>query len=100
MRHVQVGFLRVLTEGKTPDGGGTHSWRGDDEPDARASEDIDYDPRGVEITLRGREFRRYGRISWAQIASWIDAGVTPARLGIILTAGRLHSAVLPAADSP
>ena len=92
MRHVQGGFLRVLTEGKTPDGGGIHSWRGDGEPDARASQDIDYDPRGVEITLRGRGFRRHGRVSWAQIASWIDAGVTPARLGIILTAGRLRSA--------
>ena len=92
MRHVQGGFLRVLTEGKTPDGGGIHSWRGDGEPDARASQDIDYDPRGVEITLRGRGFRRHGRVSWAQIASWIDAGVTPARLGIILTAGRLSSA--------
>ena len=92
MRHVQGGFLRVLTEGKTPDGGGSHGWREDGEPDARASQDIDYDPRGVEITLRGRGFRRHGRLSWAQIASWIDAGVTPARLGIILTAGRLRSA--------
>jgi hypothetical protein len=92
MRHVQGGFLRLLTEGKTPDGGGSRGWRGDGEPDAQASQDIDYDPRGVEITLRGRGFRRHGRLSWAQIASWIDAGVTSARLGIILTAGRLRSA--------
>jgi N12 class adenine-specific DNA methylase len=92
MRHVQGGFLRVLTEGKAPDSGGIHNWRRDGEPDARASQDIDYDPTGVEITLRGRGFRRHGRVSWAQIASWIDAGVTPARLGIILTAGRLRSA--------
>ena len=92
MRHVQGGFLRLLTEGRTPDGGGSRSWRSDDEPDARASQDIDYGPRGVEITLRGRGFRRHGRLSWAQITSWIDAGVTPARLGIILTADRLSSA--------
>ena len=35
-------------------------------------------------------FRRHGQISWRQVASWIDTGLTPARLGIITAASRLH----------
>ena len=35
-------------------------------------------------------FHRHGQISWRQVASWIDTGLTPARLGIIIAASRLH----------
>ncbi|MGH3246225.1 MAG: hypothetical protein ACRDOI_08445, partial [Trebonia sp.] len=91
MRRVPGGFLRVLTERETPDSGGSAGWREDDQADAGANQTIYYGRTGVEITLSGRGFRRHGRLSWPQIASWIDAGVTPARLGIILTAGRLGS---------
>ena len=66
---------------------GSHGWRSDGLPDARAAQDITFDRRGIEISLRSPVIRRHGLISWRQVASWIDAGLTPARLGIIAEAG-------------
>jgi hypothetical protein len=78
-----------LTIGETPHHG-SRAWRRDGLPDAGASEDLDFEPSGVRITIRSRESRRHGQISWRQVASWIDTGLTPARLGIIIAASRLH----------
>ena len=50
---------------------------------------MDCGPSGIEITIRGPGFRRHSLLTWPQVASWIDPGVTPARLGIIITADRL-----------
>ena len=75
--------------GETPRHG-SRGWRRDGLPDAGASEDLDFEPSGVRITVRSRGFRRHGQISWRQVASWIDTGLTPARLGIITAASRLH----------
>ena len=78
-----------LTSGKTP-AHGSRGWRRRGLPDAGASEDLDFERSGVRITVRSRGFRRHGQISWRQVASWIDTGLTPARLGIIIAASRLH----------
>ena len=78
-----------LTSGKTP-AHGSRGWRRKGLPDAGASEDLDFERSGVRITVRSRGFRRHGQISWRQVASWIDTGLTPARLGIIIAASRLH----------
>ena len=78
-----------LTMGETPRHG-SRGWRRDGLPDAGASEDLDFEPSGVRITVRSRGFHRHGQISWRQVASWIDTGLTPARLGIIIAASRLH----------
>ena len=75
--------------GETPRHG-SRGWRRDGLPDAGASQDLDFEPSGVGITVRSRGFRRHGQISWRQVASWIDTGLTPARLGIITAASRLH----------
>jgi N12 class adenine-specific DNA methylase len=83
------GFTRLLTQAGTPPHGGTRDWRPDGEPDAGAYQELDSDPNGIEITIRGPGFTRHGRLAWPQVAGWIDAGVTPARLGIIITADRL-----------
>lgn len=47
------------------------------------------DERGIEITVSGPRFTRHGLVTWQQAASWIDKGVTPARLGLVITASRL-----------
>ena len=78
-----------LTSGETP-AHGSRGWRRKGLPDAGASEDLDFERSGVRITVRSRGFRRHGQISWRQVASWIDTGLTPARLGIIIAASRLH----------
>ena len=82
-------FTRFLTMGETPRHG-SRGWRRDGLPDAGASQDLDFEPSGVRITVRSRGFGRHGQISWRQVASWIDTGLTPARLGIITAASRLH----------
>jgi N12 class adenine-specific DNA methylase len=78
-----------LTLGDTP-AHGSRGWRREGLPDAGASEDLDFERSGVRITVRSRGFHRHGQMSWRQVASWIDTGLTPARLGIIIAASRLH----------
>ena len=79
-----------LTTGKATAQHGSRTSRRNGLPDAGASEDLDFDRSGVRITVRSPTFRRHGQISWRQVASWIDTGVTPARLGIISAASGLH----------
>ena len=78
-----------LTSGDTPHHG-SRGWRREGLPDAGASEDLDFERSGVRITVRSRGFHRHGQISWRQVATWLDTGLTPARLGIIIAASRLH----------
>jgi N12 class adenine-specific DNA methylase len=78
-----------LTRGETPHHG-SRGWRRDGLPDAGAGQDIDFDRAGVRITIRSRGFHRHGQITWRQVASWIDTGLTPARLGIIIAASGLR----------
>ena len=61
------------------------------EPDSGARRVVACDARGIEITASGPGFTRHGLVTWPQAASWIDAGVTPARLGIIILADRLSA---------
>ena len=49
------------------------------------------DARGIEITVSGPDFTRHGLVTWPQAASWIDNGVTPARLGLVIIADRLST---------
>jgi hypothetical protein len=79
-----------LTRGKTPDHHGSLTSRRKGLPDAGAHQELNFDRAGVRITVRSRRFRRNGQISWQQVASWIDTGLTPARLGIITAASGLH----------
>jgi hypothetical protein len=85
------GFTRLLTRAGPPAPGGSRGWRRDDEPNAGASQALDCDANGIEITISGSGFQRHDRLTWPQVASWIDAGVTPARFGIIVTADRLST---------
>ena len=78
-----------LTRGDTPHHG-SRGWRRDGLPDGGAGQDIDFDSAGVRITVRSRGFHRHAQITWRQVASWIDTGLTPARLGIIIAASGLH----------
>ena len=61
------------------------------EPDSGARRVVACDARGIEITASGPGFTRHGLVTWPQAASWIDAGVIPARLGIIILADRLSA---------
>ena len=79
-----------LTTGKATAQHGSRTSRRKGLPDAGASEDLDFDRSGVRITVRSPTSRRHGQISWRQVASWIDTGLTPARLGIISAASGLH----------
>ncbi len=85
------GFTRLLTQASAPPHGGSRESRRDGEPNAGAYQALDSDSNGIEITISGPGFRRHGRLAWPQVASWIDAGVTPARLGIIIGADRLSA---------
>ena len=78
-----------LTLGKTPDGHGSLTGRRKGLPDAGASQMLNFDRGGVRITVSSRRSRRHGQISWRQVASWIDTGLTPARLGIIVGASHV-----------
>ena len=78
-----------LTLGKTPDGHGSLTDRRKGLPDAGASQMLNFDRGGVRITVSSRRSRRHGQISSRQVASWIDTGLTPARLGIIVGASHL-----------
>src|ERR1019366_479106 len=78
-----------LTRGDTPHHG-SRGWRRDGLPDGGAGQDIDFDSAVVRITVRSRGFHRHAQITWRQVASWIDTGLTPARLGIIIAASGLH----------
>jgi N12 class adenine-specific DNA methylase/superfamily I DNA/RNA helicase len=51
----------------------------------------DCDERGMQITVTGPGTARNATVTWEHAASWIDNGVTPARLGVIITADRLLS---------
>ena len=78
------GFARWLSQpGTPPAGGDTDSQRPGAGPAAVC------DARGIEITVSGPGCTRHGLVTWPQAASWIDAGVTPARLGIVIIADRL-----------
>ena len=78
------GFARWLGQsGMPPAGGDLDSQR----PGAGSSAVCD--ARGIEITVSGPGFTRHGLVTWPQAASWIDAGVTPARLGLVIIADRL-----------
>ena len=79
-----------LARGKTPDHHGSLTNRRKGLPDGGAHQELNFDRAGVRITVRSRRFRRNGQISWRQVASWIDTGLTPARLGIITAASGLH----------
>ena len=78
------GFARWLSQAGTPPAGGdADSQRPGAGPAAVC------DARGIEITVSGPGWTRHGLVTWPQAASWIDAGVTPARLGIVIIADRL-----------
>ena len=78
------GFARWLSRAGTPPAGG------DTDPQhPGAGPAAVCDARGIEITVSGPGFTRHGLVTWPQAASWIDAGVTPARLGIVIIADRL-----------
>jgi hypothetical protein len=84
-------FARLISQTATPDHGGRRVWRQDGEPGSGAYEALDWDDFDIYITLTGPCARRRGRLSWEQVANWVDAGMTPARLGLIITADRLYS---------
>ena len=78
------GFARWLSQPGTPPAGGDA-----DSQHPGAGPGAVCDARGIEITVSGPGGTRHGLVTWPQAASWIDAGVTPARLGLVVIAGRL-----------
>ena len=93
LRHLP-GFARWLSQAGTPPAGGDL-----DSQRPGAGSSAVCDARGIEITVSGPGFTRHGLVTWPQAASWIDAGVTPARLGLVVIADRLSS-VLPHPPRP
>jgi hypothetical protein len=81
-------FARWLSLGATPPAAGDLDYQ---RPGAGSWATIS--EAGIEITVIGPDVTRHGLLSWPQIASWIDKGVTPARLGIVGTASRLGAFV-------
>jgi N12 class adenine-specific DNA methylase/superfamily I DNA/RNA helicase len=84
-------FTQIITQPGQPQNTGSVISRPVGEPDAGASEQLNWNASGVEITIRSPRASRHGHLTWPQIASWIDAGMTPGRFGIIVTATQLHS---------
>jgi N12 class adenine-specific DNA methylase len=84
-------LTRFLTSGKPPGSHGSRTSRRKGLPDAGAHQEVDFERSGIRIAVLSRTAHRHGQISWRQVASWIDTGLTPARLGIIIGASRLHT---------
>ena len=80
------GFARWLSQAGTPPAGGDL-----DSQRPGAGSSAVCDARGIEITVSGPGFTRHGLVTWPQAASWIDKGVTPARLGLVIIADRLST---------
>ena len=85
LRHLP-GFARWLSQAGTPPAEGDLDSQRPGAGSSAAS-----DARGIEITVSGPGFTRHGLVTWPQAASWIDAGVTPARLGLVIIADRLST---------
>ena len=81
-----TGFARWLSKAGTPPAEGTL----DSQLPGSGSSAV-CDERGIEITVSGPGFVRHGLVTWPQAASWIDKGVTPARLGLVIIADRLST---------
>ena len=81
-------FARWLSMGATPPAAGDLDYQ---RPGAGSWATVSED--GIEITVSGPDVTRHGLVTWPQAASWIDKGVTPARLGIVVTATRLGAFV-------
>jgi N12 class adenine-specific DNA methylase len=84
-------FARFVSGAGTPGPAGSRISRQDGEPDAGAHEALDWDNSGIDITISAPGIRRHGHVPLTQVASWIDPGMSPARLGLIITADRLSS---------
>ena len=84
-------FVRFASGAGTPGPAGSRISRRDGEPDAGAYEELDWDANGIDITIRAPGILRHSLVHWAQAASWIDPGMTPARLGVIIEADLLSN---------
>ncbi|MDQ2874592.1 MAG: AAA family ATPase, partial [Actinomycetota bacterium] len=84
-------FVRFVSGTGTPGPAGSGISRRDGEPDAGAHEELKWGTSGIDITIRARGTLRHSRVSWAQVASWIDPGMTPARLGLIIETNLLSN---------
>ena len=80
------GFARWLSQASAPPAAGNL-----DSQRPGAGSSAVCDERGIEITVSGPGFTRHGLVTWPQAASWIDNGVTPARLGLAVIADRLST---------
>ena len=84
-------FVQFISQVQEPGRAGSRTGRHDGDPGAGARESLDWDASGLRVTISGPGIRRYSQLSWPQIEHWIDAGMTPARLGLIVTASQLRS---------
>ena len=84
-------FAQFISQVQEPGRAGSRTGRQDSDPGAGARESLDWDASDLRITISGPGIRRYSQLSWPQIGHWIDAGMTPARLGLIVTATQLRS---------
>jgi hypothetical protein len=58
---------------------GSYGWRRDGEPDAGASEELDYDAKGLRLRVTAPGFTREGKVSWPRMVEWLRPGVNRAR---------------------
>ena len=92
LHHLHGGeFAQVIGQAQEPGRAGSRSWRHDGGPGAGTRESLHWDASGLRLTISGSGIRRYSLLTWPQIEHWIDAGMTPARLGLIVTASQLRS---------
>lgn len=88
-------FAALLDGGKQPVAPerGNYSRRQPGEPDAGASQTIEFPAgAGIKIDIQSPEGRRAETVSWSRISNWIASAVTPRQADILKETARLDAA--------
>ncbi|MEU0529192.1 AAA family ATPase [Amycolatopsis tolypomycina] len=72
--------------------------RGAHEPDAGVSERVRYTLKALQLDVAA-DAPRYGRLPWGELQHWLEPGITPARLRILLDAADTHDLLVARAGS-
>jgi hypothetical protein len=81
-------FAALVEDGRDPTWHQFDGVRLDGEPDAGASELVEFDRDGIRIRIGAADGARDRALTWPQIHNWIQPGLTPARQQLLAAAVR------------
>jgi hypothetical protein len=77
-----AGFTELMAQG------GSRTTRSPGQPDAGASQEVDFGPSGLRVRIITPREIREGAMTWRQVATWLTPGLTPLRRQIFDHADR------------